>query len=159
MTRAHLANEFRWIADVTKDGGGADCGGFFTRATVRIKNDVMTIWPYVGYQSQEYALSLKGLNPDGSGRIESIFAEDETTAGKPIMHKTTFHLDAGVGPRRMVQHSNYIDRCSWTWTPEPVQPTGAVIPVPPADQNGTPATKPGGAPYTVFEPTTMGHGQ
>jgi hypothetical protein len=159
MTRAHKANEYRWIADITADGGTAECGEYFQRATVRIKDNVMTIWPYTGYQAQEYELSLKDLSPDGSGRIESSFAEDQTAAGKPIMHKTTFHLDPGVGPRRMIQHSNYVDRCSWTWTPEPIVPTGAVIPVSPADQKSKPVNKPGSAPYTVYEAPTTGRGQ
>jgi hypothetical protein len=154
MTRAHKANEYRWIADITADGGGYECGAFFQRATVRIKDTVMTIWPYSGYLSESYSLDLKGLNADGSGRVESTFAEDETTSGKPIMHKTTFHFDAGVGPRRMIQHSNYVDRCSWTWTPEDVQPTGAIITSPPAAPGvDQPSSKPSNAPVTVFQPT------
>lgn len=151
MTRAHKANEYRWIADITADGGTSECGAFFQRATLRIKDNVLTIWPYTGYQSQEWALDLKGLNPDGSGRVENVFAQDETASRQPIMHKTTFHFDPGVGPRRMIQHSNYIDRCSWTWTPEDVTPTGAIKPSEPAAPG---ANKPANAPSggsTVFE--------
>jgi hypothetical protein len=156
MTRAHKANEYRWIADVTADGGTAECGKFFQRATVRIKDNVLTIWPYTGYQGQEYDLDLKGISPDGSGRVESSFAEDQTAAGQPIMHKTTFHLDPGVGPRRMIQHSNYFDRCSWTWTPEPYEPTGPITPQGPGRK---PATAPGTTPTTVYEAPTTGRGQ
>jgi hypothetical protein len=149
MTRAHHANEVRWVADIVNDGG-ADCPGrAFDRATIRIKGDVMTIWPYTGYMSEEYALSLKTLNPDGSGRIETAFGEDEDAAGKTMSHKMTFHLDPGVGPRRMIQHTNYIDRCSWTWTPEDVKPTGAIKA---DDPKAKPTTPPDTTP-TVFSET------
>ena len=116
----HYPGEYKWIA-IIMPTGGADCSGGkgFGHATMRIKDSVLTIWPEFGYQHEGWRLDISKLNADGSGRVESSFAEDQAIQGRdshPILHKSTFHFDPGVGPRRMIQHSNYIDRCSWEWS-------------------------------------------
>jgi hypothetical protein len=110
-------NEYKWVAIIQKeDGTTSECAATHRRVTIKIKDNLLTIFPYYGYQRLEYSADLSGLKPDGSG---SAFlkndAEQENADTGMNGHLT---IDPGVGPSHMKLTSRYVDYCKYSIDPE-----------------------------------------
>jgi hypothetical protein len=110
-------NEYKWVAIIQKqDGTTSECEATHRRVTMKIKDNLLTIWPYYGYQQLMYSADLSKLNPDGSG---SAFLEKDAvweSADTGMVGHITF--DPGTGPRHMKLTSRYVDYCKYSIDPE-----------------------------------------
>ena len=110
-------DEYKWVAIIYKeDGAMSDCAKTYRRVTIKIKDNVLTIFPYYGYQRATYTADLSSLNPDGSGAV--FLKKDSEQEDEGVGENAHLTISAGVGPRHMKLTSRYGDYCKYTIDPE-----------------------------------------
>ncbi len=120
MASAGKAGDVRWAALVT-EVDGIKCGHTFQHVTIRIRDNMLTLYPYYGYQRVLYTADLKTLNADGSGRVVATKDTDQEAEG--FGDNAHFTFDPGAGPRHIKVTSRYEDYCKYSI--DPVDPPPA----------------------------------